>query len=50
MGTGDEANSISASTFQKPLKQLAEVLAQKLSGRLPGAFPLHALCVSICMS
>lgn len=36
MGTGDEANSISASTFQKPLKQLAEVLAQKVKREAPG--------------
>ena len=36
MGTGDEANSISASTFQKPLKDLAEVLAQKVKREAPG--------------
>jgi hypothetical protein len=35
MGTSDEANSIDASTFQKPLKQIAEVLAQKLKREAP---------------
>ena len=51
MGASDEANSINASTFQKPLKQLAEVLAQKVKREAPAllsapgfvAIDLHVL-------
>lgn len=35
MATNDEVKSIDASTFQKPLKQLAEVLAQKVKREAP---------------
>jgi hypothetical protein len=35
MGISDDAISINASTFQKPLKQLAEVLAQKVKREAP---------------
>src|SRR5438876_10805918 len=48
MGTSDEANSINASTFQKPLKQLAEVLAQKVKREAPGRLPAPGfVCVDL---
>jgi hypothetical protein len=36
MSANDEANRIDASMFQKPLRQLAEVLAQKIKREAPG--------------
>jgi hypothetical protein len=51
MATNDDANIIDASTFQKPLKLLAEVLAQKVKREAPSllsgpgfvAIDLHVL-------